>query len=132
MDYNTAFAMTSELVAMEVINRVFICIFEVSYMCVKNVNFMAYKFTLLDSNFCQIDHVNSIVKAAWLVTYCLSDVAFGSLANLGQVLIHMTIHVLKYCVISLYSMVTDLGYSTLFFFKYNYLKIMRSHIEILP
>ncbi len=73
-----------------------------------------------------------IVKAAWLVTYCLSGVAFGLLANLGQVLIHMTIHVLKYCVISLYSMVTDLGYSTLFFFKYNYLKIMRSHIEILP
>ncbi|KAK2165166.1 hypothetical protein LSH36_54g09032 [Paralvinella palmiformis] len=28
MDYNTAFTMTSELVAMEIVNRVFICIFE--------------------------------------------------------------------------------------------------------
>ena len=30
LDYNAAFAMTSELVAMEIINRIFICIFEVS------------------------------------------------------------------------------------------------------
>lgn len=29
LDYNAAFAMTSELVAMEIINRIFICIFEV-------------------------------------------------------------------------------------------------------
>lgn len=28
IDYNTAFAMTSELIAMEIINRIFICIFE--------------------------------------------------------------------------------------------------------
>ncbi len=29
IDYEQAFAMTAELVAMEVVNRVFICVFEV-------------------------------------------------------------------------------------------------------
>ena len=30
MDYEKAFAMTSELIVLEILNRVFICIFEVS------------------------------------------------------------------------------------------------------
>ena len=33
MDYEKAFAMTSELIVLEIFNRVFICIFEVSDLC---------------------------------------------------------------------------------------------------